>query len=82
MADSDFQVFELSRKLQLRLKFQGLLSLLSGGFFILARIMLKWRVPCGRVITRGTVIVGLKSAVRKEEFEEIGWGTKRWRERV
>lgn len=81
VAHSDFQVFELARELQLMLNLQWLLILLSGDVLgrgigaLRGQTKLKWRVPYGRVITKGTGILGLKSAGGREELEEIVGGS-------
>lgn len=71
MADSNFHVFELSRKPQLRLKLQQLPILLSKDILVQGIkalqvwAKLKWRIPYGRIITRGTDKLRLNSAWQK-----------------
>lgn len=88
MADFDFQVFELGRKFQHRLKLQQLLFLLSGDFLVWGinalhgQTKLKWRVPYDRLV-RGNDILGLcrKSAGKKGGRIGGEWRAVRLRKR-
>lgn len=75
MADSDLQVFELGRDLQLRLKIEWLLFLfpgdvLAGGITTLRgqRTEVERWIPYGRVITRGPGTFGFQSAAGEGGF--------------